>query len=327
MRRILILSLVLFGFVSVRPATAIEQDALEHFAQHDETSNRIFDFGLWTRVLGSTVINTQGELGQNYSFGQYMKKAGGTRIRMANYGMDKSVGNRVGFSVFQHEFKLFIQAYQADIQEVATREDLATFNRNEQLAYWLNLYNATVYRQIMDRYPLRSLKDQRTAPDGFWAEKSIRIDGYTLSLLDIEEVLFTQWNDPLILYGLWQGAVGGPDLPRRAFTGGNVYAELRNNAREFALSTRNYNNNGRTFDVSYLYRIGARLFPNFDRDVLRHIKVWAPDDQVAYLDGARMGDSDFFRWRIADAFGGARYIAIGGGSDLNVPNTMAFVNA
>ncbi len=44
---------------------------------------------------------------------------------------------------------------------------ISRFNRDEQLAYWINLYNAVTVRVILDHYPVTRILDIKLSPSFF----------------------------------------------------------------------------------------------------------------------------------------------------------------
>lgn len=56
-------------------------------------------------------------------------------------------------------------------------------NRDNQLVFWINAYNASVITGVLDHYPLRSVKDI----DGFFETIRYRVAGRDLTLNEIEQ--------------------------------------------------------------------------------------------------------------------------------------------
>ena len=98
-------------------------------------------------------------------------------------------------------------------------------------------------------------------------------------------------NDPLIIYGLYQGNIGGPNIRRTAYTGKDVYRALKNNATEFINSNRGtYSKDERVFEVSVLYDRNRAYFPDFDADLsgsYRDLGGSFADNRAALLDSMK----------------------------------------
>ena len=56
-------------------------------------------------------------------------------------------------------------------------------SREEQLAFWINAYNACVFQAVLDRYPLQSVRQVQ----GFFDGLKYRIAGRDLTLNQVEE--------------------------------------------------------------------------------------------------------------------------------------------
>ena len=71
-------------------------------------------------------------------------------------------------------------------------ENIARFSRDEQVAFWLNAYNALVLRTVIDRYPIQGhaqaypSKSIRQIPGAFESVQH-RVAGRTLTLDEIEK--------------------------------------------------------------------------------------------------------------------------------------------
>lgn len=96
--------------------------------------------------------------------------------------------------------------------------DILQYNRNEQFAYWVNLYNALTINLILENYPVTSIR-KISKP---WDRTIVSINGLDLSLNDIEHrILRPRWRDPRIHFVVNCASLGCPDLPSQAMTGEN----------------------------------------------------------------------------------------------------------
>ena len=106
------------------------------------------------------------------------------------------------------------------------------------------------------------------------AQDILTVSGVKLRLNDIQyRILAKKYDhDPLINYGLYQGIIGSPNLKNRAYTGGNVYEELTDNAVNFVNSNRGtYGKNKKAFRVSSWYKRNEVFFPDFKEDCSAHV--------------------------------------------------------
>jgi hypothetical protein len=98
-------------------------------------------------------------------------------------------------------------------------------SNTERLSYWINLYNATVIREVVRRWPLPSVQAVPAvgsgfgpAGKGFFSDLHFDIGGEQLSLYDIEQrVVRARYGDVRTQFALNCGARSCPLMPRQAF--------------------------------------------------------------------------------------------------------------
>ncbi|NVJ97685.1 MAG: DUF547 domain-containing protein [Alphaproteobacteria bacterium] len=234
----------------------------------------------------------------------------GTRVIKDNPKPSRLEGNRIMYHFIEtDEQKMVVREVRDTLLALPDRIDLAKLNRNEQLAYWLNLHNAIVIAEVADRYPVvlldRLYGDCEKKPKRFACERQFSVMGQKISLTDIRQHVLSNWNDPVVIYGFFMGAVGTPDIRTKAFTGDSVYADLEDNAVAFVNSVRGTRMSGdRRVRVSEYYKIVAQKFPVFERDILEHLKKYARGDFRRQLDWVEEVDPVINDWYIADLFNG-----------------------
>ena len=187
---------------------------------------------------------------------------------------------------------------------------LENFSREEQLAYWLNLYNVTVLNEIIAVYPKRSLKRLFRGRNSIFSKKLLTVAGVSLSLDDIQFIILKQNydNNPLIMYGLYRGIVGGPNIRTSAYTGDDVYRALEENADEFINSNRGtFSRDGNAFRVSSMYDRNRTYFPEFDLDLSKHLLQFLEGKERAALQAVSTLEPDIDDWTVTD-LGGTRQL-------------------
>jgi hypothetical protein len=111
--------------------------------------------------------------------------------------------------------------------------------RDEQIAFWINAYNALVLKTVVDHYPIA----QRTAeypkgsirqiPGAF--ERTVhRVAGRMLTLDQIEQMVLSEFHDPRVYLVLGRGAIGGGRLRSEAYTAAGLEMQLKDTAAECA---------------------------------------------------------------------------------------------
>lgn len=183
------------------------------------------------------------------------------------------------FHTFNNDVEAYVGLYREGLQDTMNRVDYGAFSRNEQLAFWLNLYNAVVIHEIAKAHPVSRpgrirIRDQKAS---LYDAKLVEVHGVKLSLNDIRyNILYRYWRSPSVLYGLWDGAIGGPGILPEAFDGGAVNAQLQINAREFVNSMRGVDRIRDEMRISKIYA-DARpyYFKNWPDDLYAHLSQYA----------------------------------------------------
>ena len=138
------------------------------------------------------------------------------------------------------------QGFKADRQELneylrllAKGAPQKSWPRNEQMAYWINAYNAFTIDLIVSKYPVGSITDL----DGgkTWDVKRIVLGDKKYSLNQIEnEILRPQFGDPRIHFAVNCAARSCPPLWNHAFTASNLNSALNRRTKQF-INDRKYN--------------------------------------------------------------------------------------
>lgn len=120
------------------------------------------------------------------------------------------------------------------------------WSKNDQMAYWINAYNAFTLQLILDHYPVKSIKDigskiQIPFVNTPWDIKFIKIGEETYDLNNIEHnILRKNFNEPRIHFAIVCASYSCPKLRREAYTGAQLDDQLTEQARNF-LSDPNKN--------------------------------------------------------------------------------------
>ncbi|MGH6934177.1 MAG: DUF547 domain-containing protein [Dongiaceae bacterium] len=179
------------------------------------------------------------------------------------------------------------------------------YDRPEQRAFWINLYNALTVKLVLDRYPIASIRDIDISPglfdDGPWGKKLVMIVGERLSLDDIEHrILRPIWRDPRLHYALNCAALGCPNLQPRAFTAANGEAMLDAAARDFVNHPRGARVEGNRLIVSRIYDWFVDDFGGDATGVLTHLRRYASTELLQRLTRHDDIDDHDYDWLLND---------------------------
>ncbi len=183
---------------------------------------------------------------------------------------------------------------------------IARFNRDQQFAFWVNLYNALTVRVVLDHYPVDSIRDIDISSglfaDGPWGRDLIEVDGTALTLDDIEHrILRPLWRDPRIHYAVSCASLGCPNLARTAFLPGMLETMLNASAHDYINHPRGAAiRDGRLY-VSSLYDWFSEDFGGDDAGVIAHLRDFAQGALAAGLADIRSVSGHAYDWRLNDA--------------------------
>jgi len=111
------------------------------------------------------------------------------------------------------------------------------WSRSEQLAYWINAYNAFTVKTIIDHYPVKSIKDVKNGVpfvNTVWDIKSINIEGATYDLNNIEHgIIRPQFKEPRIHFAVNCAAKSCPRLRNEAYQPERLDQQLSEQAHYF----------------------------------------------------------------------------------------------
>ena len=243
--------------VAATPQPAPPPGLFEPLASHIDGSSRYKSHRLWASILKTLYGNSNSIGDDTLDYG-----------RLDTY--------------LQQTLRSYLKTLQAT--------NISILSRDEQLAFWLNFYNAASlaftleeFGRINDLDTMQSDKPHHTpqigvkefylAADSPWSQKVFEVNGMPLSLNDIEHnILYRFWDDPMVLYGLSCPAKGCPALPTRPFNGIEVHSQLEASARRFLNKMGNFNISGRTAEVSKLYEWHRDQFED-EAEVTTHLKT------------------------------------------------------
>lgn len=111
------------------------------------------------------------------------------------------------------------------------------WTREEQMAYWINAYNAYTVDLIIRNYPTESIKDIKRGlafVNSVWDIKFIKIQGYTYDLNNIEHnILRPVFKDARIHAAVNCASYSCPRLRNEAFTAKRLEEQLDSSMRNF----------------------------------------------------------------------------------------------
>ena len=273
-------SLLLLIFVSVLCAigtsnteAAPKAELWARWQKHDPASRQKIDHGAWDKFLKQFVVAPH-----------------------------PSGINRVRYQAVTATDLKGLKSYLQSMQALA----ISTYNRAEQKAFWVNIYNALTVDLILSRYPVTSIRDINISPGLFergpWGAKLLTVEGEKLSLDDIEHrILRPIWKDNRIHYAVNCASLGCPNLQPAAYTGENIEALLEQGAREFINHARGVSIQKGRLQVSSIYVWFQEDFGGDPEDLMEHWQEYANPPLADALQKYNGGLGHDYDWRLNGA--------------------------
>jgi len=123
-----------------------------------------------------------------------------------------------------------------------TDEEYKLMSETEQIAFWINAYNAITLKVIVDHYPIKpnpimgifAAKNSIMQIPGAWDRIEHRVKGEDLTLNNIEhEILRKEFNEPRIHFALVCASISCPVLSAESFTGERLEEQLEDQTQRF----------------------------------------------------------------------------------------------
>ena len=158
---------------------------------------------------------------------------------------------------------------------------VSRLHRDEQMAYWINLYNALTIRLILDHYPIKSIRDITFSmvSTGPWDKKLITIEKTPVSLNDIEHrILRPLWKDPRIHFAVNCASIGCPDIQEIPFTRENLEELLEKGIRDYINHQRGVSLVKGRLQLSSIFDWYYKDFAKTKRGILSFLIKYADKD-------------------------------------------------
>lgn len=213
-------------------------------------------------------------------------------------------GDRVDYRALQAN-RAALDAVVQSFAEVG-EADLAGWPRADQMAFWINAYNALTLQVIVDHYPIRSRlfslapRNSIRQIDGVWTKISWPVAGRHVTLDDIEHaILRPVYGDARIHFAVNCASVSCPPLALEPYRGPTLDAELDAAARRYLSSPLGLIVDGTTLRVSSLFKwygedfvegyapLGPARGSSIDRAILGMVGRYGPEAARQLAAGGR----------------------------------------
>ena len=167
--------------------------------------------------------------------------------------------------------------YLLELSEVDPRN----YSKSEQLAYWLNHYNAIAVYLVTSQFPVESIQKIRfEGPDTSPLDMKLAyLQDQPLSMNDIRnEILRPIWQDNRIHFALNSASLGCPSLSKQAFNSDNVDELLDAGMNSYLNHTRGVSIQEGKLTVSSIFEWYMDDFGHDGDEILAYLMRHVPTD-------------------------------------------------
>ena len=247
------LSLTMTALTLAPTAWAASTDQLwAHWSTHDPQSTVSVDHQPWQTLLSRYVVASDDGI------------------------------NRVAYSDFDESSKTLLDQYLTTLSNLQPTQ----LNQTQQLAYWVNLYNALTVQVVLDHPKKDSIRSMVPLLSfGPWDKAYLTIEGKPVSLNDIEHrILRPIWQDHRLHFVLNCASIGCPNLSRTAYTQENAEDSLAQAERTFLQHPRALAFHDKdVLQLSSLFDWYLEDFAEDERALLAYLAAQRPDLAEALL--------------------------------------------
>ena len=242
---------------------------------------------------------------------------------LAKYVNDKGRVNYAGLKASQADS----QTLDAYIDQLASASVTQGAARENQMAYWINAYNAVTVKGILQVYPTSSIRNY-TPEDGsynIWKNLLLNVGGKQISLEAIENKVLRPMGDPRIHFAVVCASIGCPRLLNEAYVGETLNEQLNKNAVDFFSHPQNFqfDQARREFKLSSILKWYGGDFGAGKAAQLRTIAPFLPTEaakQAAAADAVSVSYLDY-DWNINEQSSSNAGSGMKAGSGSSMPAT------
>ena len=191
--------------------------------------------------------------------------------------------NLVDYATLKKNDPDALNEYLDDLQDIDPRD----YNKKQQFAYWVNLYNAATVALIIENFPIESITKIKDGLLSFgpWDREWLEVSEDLLSLNDIEHrILRPIWKDNRIHYAVNCASLSCPNLSTQAFTADNTEQLLDTLAAEYINHPRGVDFEKGRLKVSSIYHWYAEDFNTRQSNLISHLSRYAKPELKKKLD-------------------------------------------
>jgi hypothetical protein len=203
-----------------------------------------------------------------------------------------------------------LDGYLRALESVKAPE-LESWKKKEQLAFWIDVYNAYTVKRIVDAYPIDSIKNLGSLFRSVWDQEFIPLGALVpdlkkdkLSFHDVEnKILRDKFKDARIHAAINCASEGCPPLRNEAFVAEKLDKQLDDQVKRW-LTDCSRNRIDKEKGVLELSKVFDWFKEDFEREagsVQEWIAKYFPDDKSWFAEKKRTIEYMGYSWSLNDA--------------------------
>ena len=144
------------------------------------------------------------------------------------------------------------------LQTLEENPPVEAWSKSDSLAYFINAYNAVTVKLILDKYPLKSIRNLVTP----WRFKRFTLNGEKVSLNHIEHEILRKMNEPRMHFAINCASASCPKLINVAFESHTMEKQLEQVTRDFINNPKRNKLSEKKIEISRIFQWFSDDFGN-----------------------------------------------------------------
>lgn len=167
------------------------------------------------------------------------------------------------------------QALRTFVSAIGT-SDIDAFSTEQQLAFYINAYNALVLLEVIDQYPTESVMNI----DNFFDEKKFKVAGKNYSLNTLEnDLIRPTFKEPRIHFALVCAAKSCPPLQQKAYRAETLESDFQRVSKAFIEAQTTVD--GKNITTSKIFDWFGEDFVESAGSVGQYLAIYLPTEKAA----------------------------------------------
>lgn len=178
--------------------------------------------------------------------------------------------------------------------------------KEQQLAFWINAYNAVTVKGILREYPTTSIRNHTAKLFGYniWKNLKLVVGGKQVSLDEMEHQVLRKMGEPRIHFAIVCASIGCPRLLNEAYVAERLNEQLTVNSKSFFAdaSKFRYDANRQTFYISPIIQWFSEDFGSSEPAQLKTISPYISNSAASQAAASGRGSMSFvdYDWGLND---------------------------